>query len=176
MQRMVVVGAPGSGKTTLAQQLAAHFGCAFVDLDTLFWDPGWTQVPREVFRVRVADALQPECWATGGNYSTARDLIWGRADTVIWLDYPLTIVLWRLVCRTIRRIAMREVLWSGNRETWRKAFASRDSLILYVITSHARRRRNFPSEFAKPEYAHIATHRFRHPAEAQRWLAQVTCQ
>ena len=69
-----------------------------------------------MFRERVAAALADDCWTVGGNYSVARDLIWGRSDTVVWLDYGLPLVLWRLVRRTVKRIMTQEELWAGNRE------------------------------------------------------------
>ncbi len=172
MQRFTVIGTPGAGKTTLAQQLAAALQCPFVELDALFWGPNWTPETPERFRDKVAQALAGERWTVGGNYSTARDLIWGRSDTVIWLDYPLPLTLWRLYRRTMKRILTREELWSGNRETWRGAFFDKDSLFLFAIKTHTQRRRNFPRELAQPEYAHLQTLRFRWPSETQQWLRQ----
>ncbi|MFL5805216.1 MAG: shikimate kinase [Roseiflexaceae bacterium] len=173
MKRITVVGTPGAGKTTLAQHLAAHFTYPFIEIDALYWGPNWSPVSREHFRDQVARAVAAEHWTTGGNYSVARDIIWERSDTVIWLDYPFSIVLWRLFRRTIKRIITREELWSGNRETWRDAFFSRDSLFLFAIKTHYRRRRTFPAELAQPAYAHLHTLRFRHPSAATKWVRQL---
>ena len=70
------------------------------------------------FRERVEEATEAPAWVADGNYSEVRDIVWGRADTLIWLDYPLHVSLRRLVPRTLRRALTGEELWSGNREPW----------------------------------------------------------
>ena len=172
MNRIVVIGTTGSGKTTLAQRLAERLSLECIDLDALYWGPNWTPATVEVFRARVEAALCGDRWAVSGNYSRVRDIVWGRADTVIWLDYPLRVALGRLFRRAIRRVVTREELWSGNRETFRGQFLSRDSLFLYAIRSHARHRRNYELAIQQPDYAHLAVLRFRSPRETDDWLAR----
>src|SRR5579871_6058918 len=87
--RIVVVGSTGSGKTTLARHLACRLHLAHVELDALHWDANWVPAPTPIFRERVDAALSGPAWAVDGNYSKVRDIVWPRADTVIWLDYPL---------------------------------------------------------------------------------------
>lgn len=169
--RIVVVGSTGSGKTTLARELARLHGVAHVELDALNWDPGWTQAPVEVFRQRVAAALEGrEGWVVDGNYSRVRDLVWPRATSIVWLDFPLRIVLWRLFWRTLRRWWRREELWNGNRERFTDNFLSKDSLFLWAIQTYGRRRREFPALFQAPEHAHIHVVRLPSPAEMTEWL------
>jgi adenylate kinase family enzyme len=170
MRRIIVVGTPGAGKSTLAKELARRLGVPFLELDALFWGPNWTSVGRELFRERVRQALLPTCWVAGGNYSAARDLIWPAADTLVWLDYPLWVSLTRLVRRTWRRVTKREVLWAGNRETWRNAFLSSDSVIYFAIRTHRRRRREFEQLLGQPEQQHLRVLRFRSPGETAEWL------
>jgi len=172
-QRIVVVGTTGVGKTSLSRRLAQCLGCPHIELDALHWQPGWVEVPLEAFRARVVQALTGESWVVDGNYSRVRDLVWSRADTIIWLDYALPIILGRLFRRTIRRILTREELWGGSRETFRGGFLSRDSLFLWALKTYWRRRREYPVLFRRPEYAHLQVVRLRSPRAAERWLCQL---
>lgn len=171
--RIVVVGTTGSGKSTLAERLAARIGGDFVDLDALNWGPDWTPAPVPEFRERATAALAAECWVVAGNYSKLRDIVWGAADTLVWLDYPLPLVLWRLLRRTIRRVATREELWNGNRERFREQFASRESLFLWAIKTYGRRRHEYPAALALPEYAHLRVLRFRWPRQMEQWFNSI---
>jgi adenylate kinase family enzyme len=108
---------------------------------------------------------------TSGNYSKARDLIWGRADTLVWLDYPLGLVLFRLLRRALQRITTQEELWAGNRETWRGQFFSRDSLFIYAWRTHPRKRKEYPSIAAT--YPNLTLLRFQSPRQVQHWLDEV---
>ena len=102
-----------------------------------------------------------------------RDLVWSRVEWVIWLDYPLVVNLWRLLRRSIGRILSQEELWgTGNRETWRNHFFSRESLFVWAITTHGKNRRRYAELMQRPEYAHIRFVRLRSPSATQRWLGE----
>lgn len=169
-QRIVIVGTSGSGKTTLGEHLADLLDCPQVDLDALHWEADWTPAPQPVFRQRVAQALAVPRWVVSGNYQKVRDLTWEQADTLVWLDYPLLLVFWRLFRRALRRIISGEELWSGNRETWRGQFFSRDSLFLWALKSAPRHRREYPILFTQPEYSHLRVYHFKSPRQLQSWL------
>ena len=123
MRRVSVVGTSGAGKSTLGAALAARLGVDFLELDSVFHQPGWVPLPREEFRERVAVAVAGERWVIDGNYSMVRDLVWARADTVVWLDLPKRTVMRQVIWRSFRRAAARVELWNGNRERWRNFFA-----------------------------------------------------
>ncbi|MGH2349824.1 MAG: AAA family ATPase [bacterium] len=173
MRRIAVVGTTGSGKTTLAREIAGRLGIPHVELDALNWGPNWTEASREVFRQRVADALAGEAWVVDGNYSAARDLIWPRADTVVWIDYPLWLILWRLLLRTFQRTLTGEELWSGNRERFRDQFFSRNSLFVWALQTYRTRRRNYPRLLSQPEHAHLKLVRLRSRRATEVWLSSM---
>ena len=172
MRRINIVGTSCSGKTTLARAVAARLGLPCIELDALFWGPRWTPVPDNVFLDRVGRALEGEAWVVDGGYAKLDRLKFGRADTVVWLDYPMRTVLARWARRTVRRIRSREEFWpgTGNRESLRNAFR-RDGLLAWILTTHRRRRHSMEARMrAWPGLTWI---RLRSPAEADQWLASV---
>lgn len=173
LRRIVVVGTSGSGKTTLARKIAYRLGVAHIELDALHWAPNWTEVPNEVMRERVAEALTGDSWVTDGNYSIVRDIVWGRADTVVWLDYSLPRVLWQVTTRTIRRAISQEELWHGNRESLRKSFFTKDSIIWWALTTFHRRRRDYPVWLRSPEYSHLEVVHMRSPRQTREWVSRL---
>ena len=168
-RRVVVVGSTGAGKTTLAKALAARLEYPYVELDSLHWDANWTPAPRELFRTRVAAALDTDTWVADGNYSMARDLVWERADTLIWLDYSLWVIVPRLILRSLRRGIVRHELWNGNRERITELFSPK-SLVVWALQTHARRRREYPKVLAQPQFAQLRVIRHASPRETDRWL------
>lgn len=172
MHRINVVGTSCSGKTTLAKAIGRRLALPHVELDALFWGPDWTPVAAEVFRGRVSEATAAEAWVIDGGYSTVRPLIWERVDTIVWLDYPIPLVLARWARRTVVRIRSRQEFWTGtgNRETLRNAFKS-DALLWWILRTHHRRRRTMTDAMrARSDLLWI---RLCSPAEAERWLAGV---
>lgn len=172
MQRINVVGTSCSGKTTLARALAERLDLPCVELDAHYWGPAWTPVPDDVFRARVEAATAGQRWVIDGGYSPVRHLTWGRADTVVWLDYPLPVVLGRWLRRTVRRVRSGDEFWpgTGNRETIRNVLR-RDGLLWWILRTHRRRRRSMSAGLAaRPDLRGI---RLRSPAEADRWLRSL---
>lgn len=164
-----MVGASGSGKTTLARDIAQRLDYRHIETDALHWEPNWQKAPIDIFRARVDQALTGDGWVIDGNYSKVRDIVWGRADTLVWIDYPLPIIFWRLWWRSIKRVVTREKLWSNNQESWR-AFIGSESLFLWVLQSRPRHRRDYPLFLQQPEYAHLKLIRLHSPRETEQWL------
>ena len=172
MRRVSVVGNSGSGKTTLGRGLAVALGVPFIELDAVFHQPGWTELPRDEFRARVAALAAGDGWVIDGNYSAVRDLVWGRADTVVWLDPPRWRVMRQVIGRTLRRGVTRQELWNGNRESLRN-FVHRDperSIVMWAYTNHGKYRDRYAAASADPTLAHLRFVRLRSPAEARAFL------
>jgi adenylate kinase family enzyme len=170
MARVVVIGTSCVGKTIFARSLAEALYCPHVELDALYWQPNWIPRPPDEFRELVAKELSQDCWVTDGNYRVERYLIWSRATTVIWLNYSFPVVLWRALTRTIRRVLTKEELFSGNRESLRIAFFSRDSILWWVLTTFHRRRKQYRVLFDKRISSQLVYLEFRNPTEAQNCL------
>ena len=173
MRRINVVGTSCSGKTTLARAVARRLDLPYVELDALFWGPGWTPVPGGVFTARVRAAVEGDAWVIDGGYATMDELKLPRADTVVWLDYPLHTVLWRWTRRTVHRIGTREEFWpgTGNRESVRNALR-RDGLLWWILSTHRRRRRSMEARMLA--WPHATWIGLRSPAEADQWLISLS--
>ena len=149
MRRVVVFGTTGSGKSWLAERLARRHGLRVIELDSLFWGRDWQPAPLELFRHRVERETRDGDWIVVGNYGQVRDLVWRSADTLVWLDLPFALVMGRLLRRTMSRVLSRQELWgTGNRETFRNAFLSRHSILLWAIKTHRKNRARFAIECA----------------------------
>ena len=172
-RRIAVIGTSGSGKTTVAARIAAMAGVPHVELDALHWEPDWTPAGPDVFRARVDQALAGDAWVVDGGYAQVRDLTWGRAEHVIWLDYSMPRALWQVALRTFRRRLRNEVLWGTNRERLRMSFFSRESLFLWIVQSHRSRRRRYPEYFRQPQLRHLTVARARTPRELNAHLAML---
>ncbi len=143
-QRIVIHGCSGSGKSTLARQLGQRAGLPVIELDALFHQPGWTELPVAEFQDRVTAALAAAerttgGWIVDGNYDSALDgLVRRRATLVLWFDLPRVRVMARMVRRTLTRTLTHAELWNGNRERWRDVLAwdPKRSIIRWAWTRH----------------------------------------
>ena len=123
--RFAVVGTTGSGKTTLARSISECLSIPHVELDGIYHQAGWKRLPEAEFRVRIIEEVGRPDWVIDGNYSEVRDLVWAAANAVIFLDYPRSVIMSRVIRRSLGRVAVRRHLWNGNRESF-KNLLSRD--------------------------------------------------
>ena len=176
MRRVSVVGTSGAGKSTFAASLAGVLGVSWVELDSVYHQADWTPLVVGEFRARVAAVASEPGWVIDGSYSVVRDLVWARADTVVWLDLPRRTVMRRLIWRTLRRVAGRVELWNGNRERWRNVFTwdDQESVIAWAWKTHGSRRSRYAAQLADPANSHLRVVRLRSPRAVRRFLRGVS--
>ncbi len=172
LRRISVVGTIGSGKTTFAREVSERLGIPHIELDSLHWEANWVEASEAVFRERVLKSLQNGSWVVDGNYHQVRDIVWSRADTVVWLDYSFRTIMSRLARRTLRRVFTHEKLWNGNQEHIRSLFTP-DSVFWWAFKTYRRRRREYPALLGQPENSHLALVRLRSPRGAGEWLSAL---
>jgi len=114
--RISVVGVSGSGKSTVARMAAARLGVPCIELDAIHHGPNWTEIPISELRRIVTELVAGETWVIDGNYRKVRDLIWGRATMVVWVDPSRSVVMAQVLWRSFLRAVTRQELWHGNRE------------------------------------------------------------
>ncbi len=101
MKRVLIIGPCGSGKSTLARQLAPRMGLPLVHMDQLGWQAGWVETQKAELNASLADAVAQEAWLIEGNYGSTLIPRLERASTVIYLDFPIRLCLWRLIRRIV---------------------------------------------------------------------------
>jgi len=171
LTRVVVVGSSCSGKSTFARELAAMLGSPYVELDALHWGPGWVPKPEPEFSRLTEAATAAPRWVVDGNYRMVREIVWPRATSIVWLNLGLATVFARAVRRTMQRSLSGEELYAGNRESLGRAFLSRESILLWVMQTHGRRRREFKS--LKQGAGNLQWYEFRRQSEASAFLQGI---
>lgn len=168
-QRVVIIGPSCSGKSTLGARLAERIGAPFVELDALYWKPGWQPGGDEEFQDRIREATAGDRWIVAGNYRRHTvESVWPRAESILWLDFPMRLVLRRIVTRSWQRSRRKELLWGTNYERFWPQFKlwdQDDSLIAYTWRNYPAQARHYAAAMADPALRHVRFHRLRSPEE-----------
>lgn len=176
LRRIVVVGTSGSGKTTLAKQLSSTLGIEHIELDAINWKANWVQASHDEFVERATEATSGDEWVVDGNYGAVRDPLWQRADLVLWIDLPISLILRQLASRAFRRYVTKETLWHGNREILWEHFLPWDrSLFWWALKTHRRRKRQFEAMLADQAIGSKMM-RFRNHFEARKFVDSLSAQ
>lgn len=169
--RILVYGVTGSGKTTLAAQIAGRTGLPWYSVDDLTWEPGWIEVPLAEQRARIAAICAGQRWILDSAYGKWLEIPLARVQLIVALDYPRWISLGWLVRRTLRRAVGRNPVCNGNTESFRQALSS-DSIIVWHFKSFARKRARIRKWAADPGGPEVV--RFTRPRSTRRWLATLS--
>lgn len=166
--RILVAGTSGAGKTTLALRLAGLLDVRHTEIDALFHGLGWTVL--ESFQAEV-DAFSAEpTWVTEWQYASVQPLLAERADTLVWLDFRRSTVMWRVVRRTLRRRLRRERLWNDNLEPpLQTILTDPDHIIRWAWRTHTRRSLDVLQ--LGRQHRRLQIVRLRSPDEVEQWLA-----
>jgi adenylate kinase family enzyme len=171
VHRVLVAGITGSGKTTFARELAVRAGLPFHEMDALYHGPGW--VPLESFVDDVERISREDSWVFDSHgYEQVRDLVWSRADTVVWLSYPRVVVMSRVLRRSFGRAWKGDEIFNGNTETF-SDWLDPEHPVQWAWTKYGARRDDIRARFADPDYAHLRKVRLTGPYDARRWLDVV---
>jgi adenylate kinase family enzyme len=178
VRRVSVVGNSGSGKTTVAAAIARALGVPHLELDGVFHQPNWEPLERELFRARVAEFVAGDRWVVDGNYSVVSDLVWDRADTVVWMDLPRLRIMRQLAARTLRRMVTRAQLWNGNTEQLRNLFRldPEQSILLWAWTQHGKYVERYGAAQRDPANRHLTFVRLRSRADAAQFVAGLAAE
>ena len=101
MKRIIIIGSGGAGKSTLARRLGEVTGIEVIHLDSLFWRPNWTPTPEEEWSEIVASLVKRDSWIMDGNFGGTREIRMAACDTIIWLDTPRRVCLYRALKRLV---------------------------------------------------------------------------
>lgn len=170
LNRINIIGTSGSGKSTFSRELANKLNLPYLEMDAIYWKDDWKFTSDEELMENVRIATEGERWLLDGNYNRTQPIKWKNVQTIIWLDYPFRLVFYRVLKRSIARLFDRKTLWgTNNRESFRKSFLSKDSIIVWMWTSYPNMKERYSRLFEKntKEWQLI---RLTSPLEAKKFL------
>ena len=145
-------------------------------MDALRHGRNWIDYPDDIFREQVSQAISGDVWVVDSDYRVVRDIVWPRADTLVWLDYKFRATLPRLLRRTFRRCITGEELGNGNRETFYQQLFTRESILLEAIKKRGNDLRVYGDGvlLQKPEHRHLRVVRMPSPRATRDWLSGLS--
>ena len=165
MQRVLVIGCSGVGKSTLSHQLADAWQLPLIHLDQGYWEAGWIESDKKIWRAKVAQHVLAERWIMDGNYGGTMDLRMAKADLVVWLDYSRWICLWRVIKRTLKYHGKtRPDMTDGCPERFDWPF------LVYIYDFAKKHRPRILNNLKEPSSAIIL--QFKSPRQLNRWQGE----
>lgn len=175
ISKINVIGTSGAGKSTFAKKLSSILNASYIEMDKIFWGPNWKWPSDEEFFQKLRNALSEPRWVLDGNYTRTVPIKWEKIEVVIWLDYSFSRTLFQAIKRAIKRSWTQEEIWegTGNRESFRKSFFSKDSIIWWTITTHGNTRQKYESYMSDQKFSHIKFIRLKNHSDAQKFLSSL---
>ena len=175
MNRIIVVGTTGSGKSKVAKELAEKLGFTYIQMDLLFWEPNWTEPKNEIFLKKVEESVIQATWVLDGNYGRTHHLTWTKADSVVWIDYPFWLTFYQNLTRGLTRAIKRNEIWpdTGNKESLSRLF-SKNSILIWLFKTYKPNRQRYLSRMKDPQYSHIRFIHLRSRKEVRDFLNGLT--
>lgn len=176
MKKINVVGTSGSGKSTFSRMLAKKLDYPYLEMDAMFWRANWQESTDKEFFTKLKNGLSQDTWVLDGNYHRTANIKWADVDHVIWIDYPFSRTIYQAVKRAFIRSLTKTELWddTGNIETFRKSFFSRDSVILWTLKTYNRNRVRYIEMFSDPKYSHIEFVRLKNSKMAKTYIDELS--
>lgn len=177
MNRIIVVGSTGAGKTTVASALASKLDLPQLELDSVAHRGGFSDEPQPHFVEEVTDFARQPGWVIDGNYASwgTAEFVWPRADTFVWPDLPRRTVMYRVTRRTVKRTISREELWDGVKEPWSN-FYSLDpykNLMVWAWTRYEHVVEQLETAMANGTWDHARVYRLRSQVEVDEFLSDI---
>ncbi|MEU6763945.1 adenylate kinase [Streptomyces sp. NPDC046853] len=169
--KIAVFGLPGTGKSTLARELSIRTGISATSLDAVLFAPGGT-LPLDDFRTEAARITDGPAWIVEGNYSKLADIVWHRADVLVWLDYPLPVIAWRVAARWARQVTGREP--NPNGLTFRRTFTARRSVWRNAWRKYRANRPRYARQASEAAAVGVRVLRSRSPRQTLRWAHELS--
>lgn len=160
-------------KSTFARELSEIMKCPYIEMDRLFWRPGWQAAPENEFLQSLRNELKQKRWVLDGNYKRTTSIKWALTDTVIWQDYSFARTFCRILKRVYTRVITQEELWpgTGNRASLRLEFFDKKSIILWMLKTYSGTRKKYNAIIKSDEYPYIRFIKFKSPSEAEKCLS-----
>jgi adenylate kinase family enzyme len=168
VERVMIIGTGGAGKSTLARKLGEATGLPVIHLDREHWLPGWVEPPRDDWAAKVAELAARDRWVMDGNYGGTMAARLERADTVVFMDFPRLLCIYRALKRTVAyRNQQRPDMTPGCNEKVDFKF------LKWIWDYNRTRRPGILKLLAEAENDGKGVVILRHPKDAERWLETV---
>ena len=175
--RVVVVGSSGSGKTTVAREIASRLGVPYLELDAVRHAEDWDSTPDPEFQRIICEFASQDHWVVDGNYTShgTREVVWPRADTIVWTDLPRNVVVRRVIGRTVKRVLTREELWGGVREPFTNLYSldPYQNIVVWAWTRFDHVRGKYETAMTDGSWDHAEVFRLRSSADVRLFLESL---